>query len=152
MQLPKLLYRVGVDVGGKNTDSALACDTYDGSPGGQHLQVKVIKSSKTPTTSDITGGICIAIENVLSNPSICSSDVLSINIGTANFINAIIQAGQSKLARVAVLRLCGPFCREVSSFADFPPHLCEAIEGPVGCLIVGLDSKLLHIEPLKKKP
>lgn len=69
------------------------------------------------------------------------SDIVSVNIGTTHFINAIIQSDGSKLARVAVLRLCGPFCREVPPFADFPPELREVVEGPVGYVSGGLESK-----------
>ena len=106
--------------------------------------MKIIASSKTPTTADITSGICTAVRNVLNTPNVDRSDILSINIGTTHFINAIVQADRSKLARVAVLRLCGPFCREVSPFADFPAQLRSVIEGPIGYLNGGLESKKLQ--------
>lgn len=134
-----------MNAGGTNTDSALVCasNINNGGHDSRELQVKIIASSKTPTTSDITAGISTAIQNVLDNPDVSISDVLSINIGTTHFINAIVQADRSKLARVAVLRLCGPFCREVSPFVDFPPQLRDAIEGHVGYLSGGIESKTL---------
>jgi hypothetical protein len=43
---------------------------------------------------------------------------------------------------VAVLRLCGPFCREVPPLADFPAELRAVVEGPVGYLDGGRESEL----------
>jgi N-methylhydantoinase A/oxoprolinase/acetone carboxylase beta subunit len=106
--------------------------------------VKIISSSKAPTTSDVTGGICTVIKNLLSKTEIAISNILSINIGTTHFVNAIVQADRHRLRPVAVLRLCGPFCREVPPFADFPDSLRAVVEGPVGYLDGGLESRSLH--------
>lgn len=123
--------------GGTNTDSALASAGNDGI-------VKIIASEKLPTTPDVTTGICNAVKCVLESSLAKTSDVLSVNIGTTHFVNAIIQTDQSKLESVAVLRLCGPFCREVSPFADFPPGLRAVIEGPAGYINGGLESMSTH--------
>ncbi|KAI1621965.1 putative Hydantoinase/oxoprolinase, partial [Exophiala viscosa] len=130
-------YRIGVDVGGTNTDAALAAAIFHN--GDQQPKVKIVGSSKSPTTSDVTTGICSAIRDLLSTNRIAAPNILSINIGTTHFVNAIVQADQQKLAPVAVLRLCGPFCREVPPFVDFPRELREVVEGPVGYLNGGLE-------------
>lgn len=130
------------DLGGTNTDSALACATFSSvNVEENEPEISIIASHKSPTTQDVTGGICASIRGVLESSGIERSDILSVNIGTTHFINAIIQTDRSKLARVAVLRLCGPFCREVPPFADFPPELRAVIEGPVGYLSGGLESR-----------
>ena len=51
--------RLGVDVGGTNTD-AVIMDTAD----------RVIAKAKVPTTSDITAGIVAAIDTVLAAPAV----------------------------------------------------------------------------------
>jgi hypothetical protein len=125
--------------GGTNTDSALISITEN--LGETRLKTEVIATKKTPTTSDVTSGICEAIRAVLSETCVPRSDILSVNIGTTHFINAVVQADASKLNRVAVLRLCGPFCREVPPFAGFPQRLRDVVEGYIGYLDGGLESK-----------
>jgi hypothetical protein len=125
--------------GGTNTDSALICITEIF--GQRRLKTEVLTTRKTRTTADVTTGICDAIRAVLDETGVPRSDILSVNIGTTHFINAVVQADQSKLNRVAVLRLCGPFCREVPPFAGFPPRLRDIMEGYVGYLDGGLESK-----------
>lgn len=117
-------YRIGVDVGGTNTDAALL-NVDDTDP-------RVYASTKTPTTPDITSGISTAIENVLTESGVDNRDeVLSVAIGTTHFINAVVQADVTRLSRVAVVRLCGPFTRMVPPFAEFPLKLREIMQGPV---------------------
>lgn len=123
--------------GGTNTDAALAIATFH-DPAVQP-EIQIIASSKQPTTTEATEGIRLAIQDVIRKSNIATSDILSINIGTTHFINAVVQADASKLERVAVLRLCGPFCREVPPFADFPDKLSSVIHGPVGYLDGGLE-------------
>jgi N-methylhydantoinase A/oxoprolinase/acetone carboxylase beta subunit len=70
------MYRIGVDVGGTNTDSAI-------------LDIKAVKQSnrgvlascKTPTTADVTSGITRAVEDVLAKSKVAKEDVLSVTIG-----------------------------------------------------------------------
>lgn len=57
----------------------------------------------------------------------CQTDPGAINLcclGTTHFINAIIR--REGLARVAVLRLCGPATVALPPFCDMPPELCQA--------------------------
>ncbi|KIV91366.1 hypothetical protein PV10_05911 [Exophiala mesophila] len=131
-------YRIGVDVGGTNTDAALAEASYHNNDGKQP-KVKIVNSSKSATTTDVTTGICAAINQLIATSNIAPSDILSVNIGTTHFINAIVQADQTKLRPVAVLRLCGPFCREVVPFTDFPTELRSVLQGPVGYINGGLE-------------
>lgn len=84
---------------------------------------------KSPTTSDVSTGIYTAIQNLLEKSAVSRDTIASINIGTTHFVNAVIQADASKLERVAVIRLCGPFCRTPAPFVDFPPQLRDIMEG-----------------------
>lgn len=106
-------YRIGVDVGGTNTDAAIIniAATNSESRG-------VCASTKTPTTVDITSGIYAAIDNLLSKSDVNRKDVLSVAIGTTHFVNAVVEADARRLSRVAVIRLCGPFTRQVFPLTD----------------------------------
>ncbi|RFU32808.1 hypothetical protein B7463_g3584, partial [Scytalidium lignicola] len=136
-----MLYRIGVDVGGTNTDAALARAVFDQSDTSTNSNphVEIAASFKSPTTPDITSGICNSVRGLLEQTRVQPDDIISVNIGTTHFINAIIQVDRSKLSRVAVLRLCGPFARAQAPFTDFPPQLRNAVEGPVGYLAGGLE-------------
>lgn len=125
--------------GGTNTDAALAEASFG--DGSTQPTIKIISSSKSATTSDVTTGICTVIKELLNKTRIATSDLQSINIGTTHFVNAIVQADRSKLRPVAVLRLCGPFCREVPPFGDFPEELRRILAGPIGYVNGGFESK-----------
>lgn len=102
-------YRIGVDVGGTNTDCAIIDVAAT-----NNLSRGVCASCKTPTTPDITSGIYQAIINVLAKSEVNRKDVQSVAIGTTHFVNAVVEADPRRLRKVAVVRLCGPFTRAVS--------------------------------------
>lgn len=95
----------------------------------------------------MTTGIRNAIQNVITETGIAHDDVISVNIGTTHFINAVVQADVASLSRVAVLRLCGPFCREVPPFSAFPPLLRRVVETYTANVDGGLESKFMTIGP-----
>ena len=103
-----IMYRIGCDVGGTNTDAAIL-DTSrlnDESKG-------VLATFKTPTTADVTDGIKTAIQRVLDESQIDRRKVLNVAIGTTHFVNAVVENDARRLDRVAVIRLCGPYTRSV---------------------------------------
>jgi N-methylhydantoinase A/oxoprolinase/acetone carboxylase beta subunit len=110
---PHSAYRIGVDVGGTNTDAAIIniADTLSSSRG-------VCASSKTPTTADVTTGIYTAIEDVLAKSGVNRENVLSVAVGTTHFVNAVVQADARRLKKVAVVRLCGPFTKQAFQFVS----------------------------------
>ncbi|KAB8220656.1 hypothetical protein BDV33DRAFT_230821 [Aspergillus novoparasiticus] len=136
-------YRIGVDVGGTNTDAAIIDILAIDSP-----SRGVCASTKTPTTSDVTSGIYTAVQNVLEQSRVDRQDVVSVAIGTTHFVNAVVQADSSRLSKVAVVRLCGPFTRQVPPFAEFPSDLKGIIGGPVFYLDGGLEIDGREITPL----
>ncbi|KAF5571065.1 Hydantoin utilization A [Fusarium phyllophilum] len=139
------LYRIGVDVGGTNTDAAIldirAAATSTPGRG-------VLASHKASTTRDITSGIEAAIRAVLRDSAVDQSGVLSVTIGTTHFINALVEADARRLDRVAVVRLCGPFTRQLPPFSDFPVGLRSILDGGVYYLDGGLEIDGREIEPL----
>ena len=144
------MYRIGVDVGGTNTDSAILDITLSTAP-----SRGVLASSKTPTTKDVTSGIRTAVEAVLKKSAVASEKVLSVSIGTTHFVNAVVEADPKRLSRVAVVRLCGPFTRQVPPFADFPQALRKTIQGPTfyvdgGLEIDGREISSLNVDQIKE--
>lgn len=140
------MYRIGVDVGGTNTDSAILDITLAETP-----SRGVLASCKTPTTPDITSGITKVIEDVLLSSSIPKSKILSVAIGTTHFVNAVVEADSRRLSKVAVVRLCGPTTRNIPPFSDFPKALKKIMAGPVFYLDGGLEIDGREIAKLDEK-
>jgi N-methylhydantoinase A/oxoprolinase/acetone carboxylase beta subunit len=63
-------------------------------------------------------------------------DVASVTIGTTHFINAVVEQDRARLAKVAIVRLCGPFSKGVPPCVDWPAKLRELICGYY-CLVKG---------------
>lgn len=137
------LYRIGVDVGGTNTDAAIIDLRASESPGRG-----VLASHKASTTSDITSGIEAAIRAVLEESKVDQTRVLSVTIGTTHFINALVEADARRLDRVAVVRLCGPFTRQIPPFSDFPVGLRSILDGGAYYLDGGHEIDGREIAPL----
>ncbi|KAF4958725.1 hypothetical protein FSARC_10950 [Fusarium sarcochroum] len=143
MTLSKTI-RIGVDVGGTNTD-AVAIDIARASQGDD--QRGVIAFKKTPTTPDATAGIETAIRAVIESGNIVPERIASVTVGTTHFINAVIERDARRLQKVAVLRLSRSFLREVPPFSDFPPDLTAIIKGYCGIVDGGL-----HIDGSQEAP
>ncbi|KAK1995314.1 hydantoinase/oxoprolinase [Colletotrichum falcatum] len=136
--------RIGVDVGGTNTD-AVAIDTSL-----QHTADRgVLAHFKTPTTPDASAGIETAVSAVLAAAGLTGSPerIASVTIGTTHFINAVIERDVRRLQRVGVLRLSRSFLREVPAFAEFPADLAAVIRSYVGVVDGGL-----HIDGSQEAP
>ncbi|KAK1993709.1 hypothetical protein LX36DRAFT_661250 [Colletotrichum falcatum] len=140
------LYRIGVDVGGTNTDAAILDMTAADAPGRG-----VLASHKAPTTPDITGGVEAAIRAVLASSAVEQTRVLSVTIGTTHFVNALVEADARRLGRVAVVRLCGPFTRQIPPFSDFPSGLRRILDGGAYYLDGGLEIDGREIAPLSRE-
>ncbi|OAP59626.1 hypothetical protein AYL99_06924 [Fonsecaea erecta] len=113
-------YRIGVDVGGTNTDAVL----ISLSP------TQIVASHKAPTTPDVTTGITEAVRAVIQASDVALDAVSCVIVGTTHFVNAVVQRSSS-LQRVGVVRLCGGsehgFGLGVPPFIDFPADLRQRI-------------------------
>ena len=135
-------YVIGVDVGGTNTDAVI-------------LQEKrVVAWCKRPTSEDRTSGIIAAIRATLEQARSDTGDhgvaenVARVSIGTTHFVNAVVERAREKLARVAVIRLCGPSSRALPPLSDFPSDLSELVRGQVKMVNGGLEYDGREISPL----
>ncbi|MFK8254195.1 hydantoinase/oxoprolinase N-terminal domain-containing protein [Ancylobacter terrae] len=109
--------RIGIDVGGTNTDAVL----LDGST--------ILRSIKTPTTADVTTGVRKALAHVLASDDGSRPDVRAVMIGTTHFTNAVIE--RRSLSRVAVIRIGLPAASSIEPMANWPKDLRRAVAGPV---------------------
>ena len=105
--------RIGVDVGGTNTDAAL----MDGGA--------VVATAKTATTRDVGSGVVNAISTVLAEAGQSPAAIDVVMIGTTHFTNAIVE--RKGLSRVAVIRLCLPATRSLPPMIDWPEDLSDII-------------------------
>ncbi|KAJ3870023.1 hypothetical protein EV359DRAFT_28603 [Lentinula novae-zelandiae] len=126
--------RIGVDVGGTNTDACLI------DPSATTLPNRGILSwHKSVTTPNPSHGIENVINALIKQANVDAVDIASITIGTTHFINAVIEKDKSRLAPVAVLRLCGPFSRSIPPGIDWPVDLRELICAHAAYLDGGLE-------------
>lgn len=109
--------RIGIDVGGTNTDAVL----LDGGT--------ILRSIKTPTTADVTTGVRKALAHVLGGTDGAPPDVRAVMIGTTHFTNAVIE--RRGLSKVAVIRIGLPSASSIPPMADWPADLSAAVAGPV---------------------
>ena len=103
--------RIGIDVGGTNTDAALMRGD------------EVICWVKTPTTQDVTGGVLSALEQIMTKGQISAAEVGSVMIGTTHFTNAVVQ--RRDLAPTAVVRLGLPATASLPPMVDWPDDLAR---------------------------
>ena len=107
--------RIGIDVGGTNTDGVLVDD--EGS---------VLVARKTPTTPDPLDGIHALLAELLVG--IDRRRITQAMLGTTHPANAIIQ--RRDLGRVGVLRLAAPTSFAVRPGAAWPADLLATVLGP----------------------
>jgi len=140
---PQRSLRIGVDVGGTNTDAVvLDLDAVDQPNRG------VLAFHKTPTTSpNVTDGIEAAVGNVLNQAGNCASEISCLILGTTHFLNAVIERDAGRLSKVAVIRLSKSFTRDIPPFSDFPPALTQLLRGYCGYVDGGL-----HIDGSQEAP
>jgi N-methylhydantoinase A/oxoprolinase/acetone carboxylase beta subunit len=126
--------RIGVDVGGTNTDAVLL------------LGREVLAERKAPTTADVGSGIVQAIGDVLARASVAADRVSTVMIGTTHFTNAFVEGKQ--LSRVGILRLAAPATLSVRPLADWPMHLLHVVGGHAEIVDGGYNYDGRPIRPL----
>ncbi len=107
-------YRLGIDVGGTNTDAVILDDKN-----------AVIAKCKEATTPDVSSGITRAVEQVLSQSKIDPSHIADAMLGTTHATNAIIE--RKGLSRVGVIRLSGPSGFGIPPFIEWPEDLLDTL-------------------------
>ena len=105
--------RIGIDVGGTNTDAVL----MNG--------LAVVSKIKTPTTADVTAGITTALRHVLESSGTATEAISGVMIGTTHFTNAVVE--RRRLVPTAAIRLGLPATLALPPMVDWPDDLAEAL-------------------------
>src|ERR1700756_4416284 len=109
--------RIGIDVGGTNTDAVLI------------EEGKVGRAVKAPTSEDVTTGILDSLKSLGATGVLKGKRIDGVMIGTTHFINAVVQRRQ--LTKVAALRLGMPASASLPPFCDWPEDLAALVRGGV---------------------
>ncbi|WIA30433.1 hypothetical protein OEZ86_000517 [Tetradesmus obliquus] len=105
--------RIGIDVGGTNTDAALLCGST------------VLATAKAPSTADTLTGVVHSLQRLQCQAPNGLQGVQAVMLGTKQFVNAVIE--QKHLSKVFVVRLCGTATRALPPFSGMPSSLTQQI-------------------------
>ena len=109
--------RIGIDVGGTNTDAVLVEED------------RVTAWVKRPTTEDVTSGIRASLEALVTELGGDAGRVEGVMVGTTHFTNAVVQ--RRDLESVAAIRVGLPSGRSLPPFVDWPEDLATLVRGRV---------------------
>ena len=103
-------YRIGIDVGGTNTDGVLLDDKH-----------RVVAKVKVPTTSDVMSGIENALGALFDLSGVDRASVTQAMLGTTHCTNAIVE--RKGLNSVAHFRLGAPATLAILPLVNVPDDL-----------------------------
>ncbi|MDQ6523776.1 hydantoinase/oxoprolinase family protein [Nocardioides sp. LHD-245] len=109
-------FRLGIDVGGTNTDAVLLDD-----------DLSVRTKCKSPTTADVVSGIISAISLALDTAGLDPARVGHVMVSTTLATNALLQ--RRNLLRVAQLRIGAPATTALRLLCDWPEDLRASTVG-----------------------
>ena len=119
------MYRLGIDVGGTNTDAVLI-----------DKNLSVVAEVKKPTTGDIHSGIRAAIGEILEKSKIDPKQITKAMLGTTQCTNAIVEG--KNLASIAVLRIAAPATLSLRPMVDWALDL-KAVAAEVAIIGGGFE-------------
>ncbi|PHR18174.1 MAG: hydantoinase subunit beta [Sphingopyxis sp.] len=129
--------RIGVDVGGTNTDAVLLSGR------------EVLGAVKRPTSKDVNTGISEAISVLVEECGVTPDAVDAVMIGTTHFTNAFIQ--RRELVPVYALRLGFPAGRGIPPFSSWPHDLRDVVCGGTAMVGGGFEFDGREIGPLDEE-
>ncbi|MFT4196625.1 MAG: hydantoinase/oxoprolinase family protein [Pseudoxanthomonas sp.] len=125
--------RLGVDVGGTNTDAVL-------------VEGRAIAGwSKRASSADVAAGVAEAIATVLARAGVGADAVSSVMIGTTQFTNALVQ--RTALQPVGVLRLASPSGEALPPMTGWPADLVAGLQARTFLLPGGYEVDGREIAP-----
>jgi N-methylhydantoinase A/oxoprolinase/acetone carboxylase beta subunit len=108
-------YRLGIDVGGTNTDAVIL------SP-----DARVVAKVKRPVTEDVVTSIRTAVTDVVAASGLDASLISHAMLGTTQVTNAIIE--RRRLNRVGLVRIGAPATVAIPPLTSWPADLRRAVE------------------------
>ncbi|MCD8115527.1 MAG: hydantoinase/oxoprolinase family protein [Oscillospiraceae bacterium] len=109
------MYKLGVDVGGTNTDAVLINE-----------KLEVVADIKHPTTEDIYDGILNAIREVIQRSGIDRREITQAMLGTTQCTNAIVE--RRNLAKIGLVRIGAPASTGIQPTVDWPEDIQSVVE------------------------
>ena len=109
------MYKLGIDVGGTNTDAVLIDEN-----------LRVIAEVKHPTSGNVFEGIIGAVQALLGQTQIDRGEIRQAMLGTTQCTNAIVE--RKNLAQIGLLRIGAPATVGVPPMVDWPEDIrfiCE---------------------------
>ncbi len=100
------MYKLGIDVGGTNTDAVLIDEN-----------LQVVSAVKNPTSEDIYSGIMGAVDAVLADSGVDRGAIGQAMLGTTQCTNAIVE--RKGLAPIAILRIGAPASVGIPPMVDW---------------------------------
>jgi len=107
--------KLGIDVGGTNTDAVLMDSR------------QVVGWFKTATTPDVTTGIINSLQALLAGSRVLRSQIDAVMIGTTHFTNAVVE--RRHLQQTACIRLGLPATASLPPMVDWPDDLRQVVGG-----------------------
>ena len=130
------MIRLGIDVGGTNTDAVLVDDT------------RVLHAIKTATTQDVGHGIVTVLRRLLQESAIDPARIDAVMIGTTHFTNAVVQ--RRHVAKIAAVRIGLPAAATLPPFVDWPADLRAMTQGPTFMIRGGHEVDGLALAPFDR--
>lgn len=133
--------RIGIDVGGTNTDAVLIRGR------------DILAATKQRTTADVTSGVTDAIQAILEESNVPPSEITAVMVGTTHFVNAFVQ--RKELQPVAILRIGLPMTSGIPPLVDWPDELRDVVGEHIymiggGSYYTGVDYAPLDKDAIKQ--
>lgn len=112
------MYKLGIDVGGTNTDAVLIDEERN-----------VIADIKYPTSGDIYDGILGALRTVLEISGVDRAQIGQAMLGTTQCTNAIVE--RKNLASIGILRIGAPATTGIRPMVDWAEDIRKIAAGSV---------------------
>jgi len=107
-------FRIGVDVGGTNTDAVLMTNDFT-----------ILGKHKATTSTDIVEAIAEAVTAVVAQSGVDPSEITQVMLGTTHATNAVLE--RRDLGTVATLRIGGPATKSVPPLVTWPSELRNVV-------------------------
>ncbi|WP_018085003.1 hydantoinase/oxoprolinase N-terminal domain-containing protein [Desulfurispora thermophila] len=130
-------YRIGIDVGGTNTDAVLVDEN-----------MQLVESIKVPTTKDVSSGIFEALHRVLEKSKVNRNNIKYAMLGTTHATNAIVE--RKRLCKTAIVRIGRPATEAIAPLAAWPGDLVEAVGNHYYLIAGGHEFDGREISPLNE--
>lgn len=112
------MYKLGIDVGGTNTDAVIIDENYN-----------VVASVKNPTSGDVYEGIVGAVQKVLNESGVDRKQIGQAMLGTTQCTNAIVE--RKNLAKIGFMRIGAPASCGILPMVDWSDDIKAVCEKAV---------------------